>query len=179
MLSSPAARERLLPGWRYVGVRGEKRNIYGYKHVDSPPVRTHFWPLLTDNSIHIRTIHSPTLHAELVARDNSTIILRTPRRFIYDTDPAGTRRKFGSTDIVTIKLAGLEDDPELRQVRLQVANRAGQTWLYEGVRTVSGWGMMKWLVLSISVFVVGFFVTRFLKHRWPDPPSGQAVGARA
>jgi hypothetical protein len=144
-------------------------------------LRTRIWPILTDNTLAFPAVTSRLLkNVRFVPADGSAVVLRVPRRLVYDTDPDATRRRFGATDILTVKLAGLEDDPSLRHVTVQAANRAGRTWMYEGLRTISGWGVLRWVFLAAAASIVGFFVPRWLKTRWPDPtPDKSTANASA
>ena len=169
-------RERaLLPGWRYLGVRGPQQELLLYARTDAIPNRTGFWPQ-HQNSADIPVESSDLLPIDLSPMQGSTITLRAPRRRIGDTDPSGTRRTFGSTDIITIELDE-EDEPEFSQIHYQVANWAGRTSIFAGLRTVSAWSIVKWLISLLAASAVAFFLDRAFKKRWPDPAARSAAAA--
>jgi hypothetical protein len=173
---SPPLRDTVFGrAWRFDGARGDGNAELAYVRAIRDPVTLEHLPdVLATHRFGGMTIRSPHLRATLVPKDGSTYVLRAPKRFIYETDPAAVDTHFGDEDIRTVTLNGLEDDAELRSVSIRVANSLGRQALYQRVRAVALWSAMWWLLGPVGAGTVAYFVQRELKRRFPEPATAAA-----
>ena len=159
-------------GWAFVGDRAGGR-VVAYRRVRDLPIDVPFWPPTHEAAIEIGTIASDSLTVILVPSNGSRINMHAPANLVRETDPPAERRQFGNEDILTVELAGLEDDADRRVLHLEIAGWIGQTSIYGAVDDLTAWTVVKLLFASVPGALVAFFLTRRLKRRFPDPPTPQ------
>jgi hypothetical protein len=120
----PTLRDRVLgESWHYLGDRGSSGQVYAYRRTRSIRVNLHGRPQAGEGTITISPITTGRLAATLVPRDGSVVELRAPGHLVREIDPAAVKRQFGNEDIFTLRLRGLEDYEERRDIHLQLADR--------------------------------------------------------
>lgn len=155
------------PEWKYAGPRGRNQDVYAFVHPYTHAIKPASGVgILRWNSLPVSVIEDGQLDTTLVPQDGSVVELHIPRRAVYGTDPDAKRGEDGK--VLDFALNGLEDDPGARHIDIEVARGVGRWSVYEGIRQVTLWSFVKWLVPAVLLIVVAFFVNRFLKNRFPD-----------
>jgi hypothetical protein len=172
-LASPIGRappnDLLGSTWRLEGRRGKHGTTFLFvqrRTIHTPEPGWLGWPVKS-STVAVPVVEAPGLEAVLVPRDGSTIEFRSPRNLIRNTDPKSEVREFGNEVIVAVALTGLEDDPDRREVSLEIANVIGRSTAYGVVDAISAWKVLIAIFGGVPLVVVGYFVNRFLKRRWP------------
>jgi hypothetical protein len=164
-----AAPRDLGAAWHYVDVRGRNGALLLYGRVSTFKITTHVWPALTKAHLKLPVLRSRLLLATVVPRDGSVVELRAPSRMIHDTDPSGQRSGYGGTDIVSVRIAGLEDELAEPELRFEVANGFGRTMIYGTLSGITEAGIVAWLFGIVAATVVTFVCNRLLERRFPKP----------
>jgi hypothetical protein len=165
---SGLVRRDLLGGrWRYGGLRGAHGSLALYRRAITMTIATHGWPILTEAQVALPVLDAAPLRSVLVPEDGSVVELRAPERMIYETDPSATRQTFAGEDILSLPLAGLEDDPDQRTIRFEVANSLGRNAVYAGLHGLTAGTLVWGLFVLFAVSVAGYFINRVLKRLWP------------
>lgn len=166
--SSPG--QALGAGWAYKGRRGHNGEAIAFSRHRDLPAHVRSWPPTTEDAIPVAAIRVPALNTTFVPRNGSLVEIHAPAGFVRQTDPPeDEQHAFGDEEISTVRLEGLEDNPDHRTIHLMVANAFGRSSIYNGLESLTAWTFVKLLFGAIPGAIVGFFVARWLRKRYPDP----------